>query len=169
MFLLSAGTIWFAGVRLERYADAISERTGLGQAFTGMLLLAGATSLPEVATTVTAVALLNNPTLAVHNLLGGVALPMAILAVADRVKGEPGALTFFSPRFSLLIGGVGLLLLLQLPIAGITAPRLSRGPIDKRVAYPGVSHLLRRDVPDAPLLGPAPLDAVQSGRRAART
>jgi cation:H+ antiporter len=52
--------IWWAGVRLERAADEISRRTGLGQAFTGVLLLATATSLPEVATTVTAVAVLGD-------------------------------------------------------------------------------------------------------------
>jgi cation:H+ antiporter len=121
VFLLSAGAIWFAGIRLEQQADTISERTGLGRAFTGMLLLAGATSLPEVATTATAVVMLNNPTLAVHNLLGGVALQTAIIAAADWTKSRRGALTFFSPRFSLLIGGVGLLLLLQLTIAGVTA------------------------------------------------
>ncbi|HEX2194334.1 MAG TPA: sodium:calcium antiporter [Candidatus Limnocylindria bacterium] len=150
VFLLAAGTIWFAGVRLERYADTISERTGLGQDFTGMLLLAGATSLPEVATTITAVALLNNPTLAVHNLLGGVALQTAILAVADRTKGEHGALTFFSPRFSLLIGGVGLLLLLQLTTAGITARgfpsvvSISAWPVLVFLAYLGVMYLMYR-------------------------
>jgi cation:H+ antiporter len=113
--------IWFAGVRLERNADAISERTGLGKAFTGMLLLGAATSLPEVATTITTIALLNNPTLAVYNLVGGVALQTGILAIADRAKGKPGALTYFDPRFVLLIEGVGLLILLQLTMAGITA------------------------------------------------
>ena len=46
-----------------------------------MLLLAAATSLPEIATTVTAV-LIGNPTLAVHNLLGSV------------VHGEPVRLRF---------------------------------------------------------------------------
>lgn len=121
LFLLAAAAIWWAGTRLERCADAISRRTGLGQAFTGMLLLAAATSLPEVATTVTAVALLDNPTLAVHNLLGGVALQTAIIAAADATKRRRGALTFFSPRFVLLIEGVGLVLLLQLAIAGLSA------------------------------------------------
>jgi Ca2+/Na+ antiporter len=71
IFVIAAALIWIAGTTLERYADAISVRTGLGQAFTGVLLLSTATSLPEVATTITAVALLNNPTLAVYNLLGG--------------------------------------------------------------------------------------------------
>jgi Ca2+/Na+ antiporter len=120
IFLFSAGTIWSAGVRLERNADAIAKRTGLGTAFTGMLGIAAATSLPEVATTITAVALLNNPTLAVYNLVGGVALQTGILAVADRANGDRGPLTYFNPRFVLLIEGVGLILLLQLTIAGVT-------------------------------------------------
>jgi cation:H+ antiporter len=121
IFALSAAVIWVAGTYLEKYADIISDRTGLGQAFIGLLLLSTATSLREVATTITAVALLNNPTLAVYNLLGGVALQTAILAIADRAKRRSGALTYFRPRFVLLIQGVGLLTLLQLTIAGITA------------------------------------------------
>lgn len=120
-FVLAAALIWWAGTQLERYADVIARKTGLGQAFVGVLLLAAATSLPEVATTTTAVVQLNNPTLAVHNLLGGVALQTALLAVADGAKRRRGALTFFAPRFVLLIEGVGLVLLLQLAIAGITA------------------------------------------------
>jgi cation:H+ antiporter len=121
IFVIAAALIWIAGTTLERYADAISVRTGLGQAFTGVLLLSTATSLPEVATTITAVALLNNPTLAVYNLLGGVAMQTAILAIADRAQRQPGALTFFQPRFVLLMQGVGLLLLLQLAVAGVAA------------------------------------------------
>ena len=121
IFLFAAGTIWWAGTRLERYADAISDRTGLGQAFTGMMLLAAATSLPELATTVTAVVLLNNPTLAVCNLLGGVALQTGILVAADWAMRERGALTYFTPRFILLIEVVGLLFLLQLTVAAISA------------------------------------------------
>ena len=121
IFAFSAALIWLAGTFLEKYADIISDRTGLGQAFTGVVLLSTATSLPEVATTITAVALLNNPTLAVYNLLGGVALQTAILAIADRAKHRTGPLTYFRPRFVLLIQGVGLLMLLQLTIAGITA------------------------------------------------
>jgi cation:H+ antiporter len=121
IFLLAAGTIWWAGTRLERYAGAISEQTGLGQAFTGMLLLAAATSLPEIATTITAVALLNNPTLAVYNLVGGVALQTGILVAADRTMRQRGALTYFTPQFVLLVEIVGLLFLLQLTIAAVSA------------------------------------------------
>jgi cation:H+ antiporter len=150
IFLLAAAMIWFAGVRLERYADAISERTGLGQAFTGLLLLSVSTSLPEVATTITAVALLNNPTLAVYNLLGSVALQTAILAIADRMKGRSGALTYFTPRFVLLIQGAGLLVLLQLTIAGMAArgvpsiASISLWPIVLLLVYLGMLYLTYR-------------------------
>jgi cation:H+ antiporter len=50
-----------------------------------------------------------------------VALQTVILAAADRAKRRQGALTFFSPQFVLLIEGLGLVLLLQLTIAGIMA------------------------------------------------
>lgn len=121
IFAIAAAIIWWSGTRLEGHADVLARRTRMGQAFTGMLLLAAATSLPEVATTVTAVVIFDDATLAVHNLIGGVALQTAILALADASKGRRGALTFFSPKFVLLIEGVGLLLLLQIVIAGMTA------------------------------------------------
>ncbi|MBW3625765.1 MAG: hypothetical protein KY468_20410, partial [Armatimonadetes bacterium] len=81
-FALTAGVIWASGTRLERYTDKISTLTGLGQAFGGMILLAGATSLLELATTVTS-GLTGNINLAVHNLLGGDIMQTAILAFID--------------------------------------------------------------------------------------
>jgi len=150
VFAAGAGVIWWAGTLLERYADIIAQRTGLGHAFTGMLLLAGATSLPEVGTTATAIVLLDNPTLAVHNLLGGVALQTVVLVWADAVKGRPGALTYFSPRFVLLIQGVGLIMLLQLTVVGITARDISTvGSVSVwlillALAYAGVLYLVYR-------------------------
>lgn len=120
-FLLASAAIWWSGTTLESLADRISHRTGLGQDFTGMLLLAAATSLPEVATTVTAVAILGNASLAVHNLLGGIAMQTIILVIADGLMRRNGSLTYFTPRFSLLVQGVGLVILLQIAIAGITA------------------------------------------------
>ena len=150
IFVVASAFIWWAGTRLERHADTLSRQTGMGQAFTGMLLLAAATSLPELATTVTAIALLNNPTLAVHNLLGGVALQTFLLVVSDVVKRRKGALTFFSPQFVLLIEGIGLLLLLLITIGGITAkgtPTLgfvSLWIVALVCAYGGVMYLVFR-------------------------
>jgi cation:H+ antiporter len=95
LFTVAAVAVWIAGTRVAGWADAIARKTGLGQAAVGLLLLAGVTSLPEIAVTVTA-AVGNNPQLAVNNLLGSVALQVAILAVADAVIGKD-ALTSVLP------------------------------------------------------------------------
>lgn len=150
LFLVAALIIWWAGTRLERYTDLIARRTGLGRAFSGMLLLAGVTSLPEVVSTITAVAVLDNPTLAVHNLLGGVAFQTAILAVADAVKRRRGALTFFSPHFVLLVEGVGLLAMIQIAVAGVTTrgvptvASVSSWLVALLLTYVGLMHLVHR-------------------------
>jgi cation:H+ antiporter len=49
LFSVAAVLVWRAGARLTGYIDAIADRTGIGEAFAGMLLLGGITSLPEIA------------------------------------------------------------------------------------------------------------------------
>jgi cation:H+ antiporter len=106
--------------------------------------------LPEVATTLTAVLILENPSLALHNLLGGVAFQTVILAVADAAMRRRGALTFFTPRFVRLIQGVGLVVLLLLAIAGLTvrgAPAplaTSAWALALLVTYVGMVYLVYR-------------------------
>ena len=106
--------VWAAGTRLANYADQIARRTSLSDALAGLVLLAFATSLPEVATTLTA-SLGGNPQLATSNLLGGVALQTALLAVVDAVAVR-GALTYFTPNPVLLMQAVVLVLLLATAI-----------------------------------------------------
>lgn len=77
-----ATVVWFAGVRLARWAAALSEATGIDQAIVGLILLGGITSLPEVAVSVTA-ATRGEVQLAVNNLLGGLAFQVALIAIAD--------------------------------------------------------------------------------------
>ena len=96
LFALAAATVWHAGTRLARYADRLATATGLGGAVVGLVVLGGVTSLPEIATSTTA-ALFSGPTLAVNNLLGGVAFQLVVLAVADAVTGRE-ALTSRIPR-----------------------------------------------------------------------
>ena len=101
IFAASAAVVWIAGTRVAELADVIARRTGLGHAVVGLLLLAGITSLPEIAVTVTASAG-GNPQLAVNNLLGSVAMQVAILAVADAVIGRD-ALTSAIPDATVLL------------------------------------------------------------------
>ncbi|MEE9583655.1 MAG: hypothetical protein V3W01_03225, partial [Dehalococcoidales bacterium] len=75
--------ILFAGVKLARYGDAISEKTGFSRAWIGLVLLAAITSVPELVTGVSAVALVKLPDLAIGNLLGSCIFNLAILAVLD--------------------------------------------------------------------------------------
>jgi cation:H+ antiporter len=116
LFVAAGAAIWYAGTKLEHLADVIARRTGLGHAFVGVLLLAAVTSLPEIATTATAL-WIGNASLAVHNLLGSVVFNTAVLVVADLVV-DPAALTHRTPRFVLLITGVGVVFLLGVVVVG---------------------------------------------------
>lgn len=76
--------MWGTGIRLSRYADKIIEKTGVSQVFIGTLGLAVITSLPEVATTLSAT-LASNVPLAINNLFGSIALQITVLAVGDAI------------------------------------------------------------------------------------
>ena len=69
VFLIAAGLVVWAGIRLARAGDEIAERAGLSRLVVGMILMASATSLPEIVTGVSAT-LRGVPDLAVGNLLG---------------------------------------------------------------------------------------------------
>ena len=117
VFFTAAGLmVWFAGVRLSTYADALTVRTRLSQAFLGIALLGVATSLAEVATTITA-ASIGNADLVSGNLFGGVALQITVLAIVDLLVVR-GALTYFTPSAVLLFQGAMLILMLSLALAG---------------------------------------------------
>ncbi len=69
-FVLCAGLIGIAGVRLSRYGDAIAGHTGLSRNWIGLVLLATVTSLPELVTGLSAVTLAAAPDIAVGDVLG---------------------------------------------------------------------------------------------------
>lgn len=119
IFAGAAAIVWIAGTKLANYADAIAERTAFSRVLLGVVLLGIATSLPEIATTLTA-SWHGNAQLVSGNLFGGVALQVAILAIVD-VVAVRGALTYFTPQPVLLFQGVMLLLLLGVAVAGAAA------------------------------------------------
>lgn len=82
VFAVSAGLVVAAGVVLARSGDVIATRTGLGGLFVGMLLMAAATSLPEIVTDISAAAS-GAPDLAIGDLFGSSMANMAILALVD--------------------------------------------------------------------------------------
>ena len=68
--VMVALVILVASQFLARSADAIGIKTGLGRSFVGVVLLATATSLPELGTGINAVATLNAPNLAAGDVFG---------------------------------------------------------------------------------------------------
>ena len=82
LLIVAAVVVWISGTRLSKLSDQLAKRTGLGRAFIGVLLLGGITSLPEVATTLTA-SVEGNAGMAISNILGGVSMQVTILAVVD--------------------------------------------------------------------------------------
>lgn len=84
IFIASGVLVWGGGVRLSKYADKIIEKTGISEVFIGTLGLAVITSLPEVATTISAT-LADNVNMAVNNLFGSIALQVMVLAVGDGI------------------------------------------------------------------------------------
>jgi cation:H+ antiporter len=130
LFAGCAGVIWVAGVALSKSTDALDTRLGLGSALGGLILLAFATNLPEVAITVTA-AIKGNLDLAVGNLLGGIAIQTLVLAALDAAGKGPRSLTFLASSLVLALEGV------MVVAISVTALMTTQLPVKTNVA--GVS------------------------------
>src|SRR3954454_673983 len=104
VFTACAVAIWVAGVRLSSSTGALDTRLGLGSAMGGLLLLALATDLPELAITITA-AIHNNLGLAVGNLLGGIAIQTLVLAALDAGAGPERPLSYMVGSLLLVLEG----------------------------------------------------------------
>jgi cation:H+ antiporter len=78
-----AAVIAVAGASLSRYGDVIADKTGMSGSWIGLIGLATVTSLPELATGVSAVAAAGVPDIAVGDVLGSCVFNLAILAVLE--------------------------------------------------------------------------------------
>lgn len=83
-FIVASAIIVVTANFLAKYGDALAIRTKLGGMFIGVLLMAGATSLPEVLTSISAVNQ-QTPGIAAGNLLGSNAFNMLLLAILDLI------------------------------------------------------------------------------------
>jgi cation:H+ antiporter len=118
IFVAAAAAIWAAGIQLSDQTDVLSTRLHLGSALGGLILLAVATNLPEIAIVVSASAS-GNVDVAVGNILGGIAIQTVVLCVLD-VFGTTGdqPLTYRSASLVLLLEGILVVAMLALVIAG---------------------------------------------------
>lgn len=109
-FILISALIVVSGANLSRYGDIIAEKTGLGRAWIGLVLLATITSLPELITGISAVAIVNVPDIALGDVMGSCIYNLAILALMDAMNGKR-PLFLGAGRGHLLSAGFGVFLI----------------------------------------------------------
>lgn len=128
-FITCSVIIIICGTNLSKYGDIIAEKTGLGRAWIGLILLASITSLPELVTGISSVSFAGLPNLTAGDILGSCVFNLVILALLDPMDKS-------SPIFSrvgqshLLSGGFGVLLI------GISAVSIMAGGL-----VPSVGHI----------------------------
>lgn len=81
--LIAAAIILFASNYLAKSADIIAIKTGLGRSFIGVVMLATATSLPELGLGISSITLVNAPDLAVGDAFGSNVFNLLIIGILD--------------------------------------------------------------------------------------
>lgn len=180
LFVACAAVVWVSGARLAYLADTLADRFKLAKSLMGLLVLSLATSLPEVATTLTA-AVQQARDLVLNNLFGGIALQTAILAMSD--FWARGPITNYPRKANHALEATLLVFLLSVALVitnlgeTIVLFGVGLGSAFIAVAYAGAIWLLRRydntsdwvpvDLPDPePLPFPAPFGLVDRSNRA---
>lgn len=106
----AAALIVVAATFLARSADVIADKTGLGRSFIGVVMLATATSLPELGTGVSAITLVGESDLAAGDAFGSNLFNLFIIGLLD-IYWRKGPLLTFVSYTSALVGALGGLLI----------------------------------------------------------
>ncbi|MCT2399851.1 sodium:calcium antiporter [Novosphingobium mangrovi (ex Huang et al. 2023)] len=109
-FALCSLLIGRAGYLLTHYGEAISRRTTLSHSWVGLILLATATSLPELFTGVSSVAIADAPNIAVGDALGSCVINLVMLAVLDVLSRDSPVYHRFD-QGHILTAGFGVILI----------------------------------------------------------
>lgn len=119
-FAAVTGLIFFSGSRLTRYGDILAEKTGLSRLWLGVVLMAAVTSLPELASGLSAVLAARLPDIATGSILGSSAINIFFLGVLD-VLSEKVPITARAHQRNILSAG------LSLALMGVAALGLATG------------------------------------------
>lgn len=120
IFLAAAAVIGVCGVLITTDADRLADRTGLGEAIVGAVLLGATTSLSGAVVSITA-ALDGRASLAFANGIGGIAAQTAFLALADLVYRRSN-LEHAAAELANIFQAALLCLMLSIPLLAITGP-----------------------------------------------
>ncbi|MFP3467589.1 sodium:calcium antiporter [Leifsonia sp. SIMBA_070] len=124
IFVAGAAVIWFSGIQLSKTTDVLDDRLHLGSALGGLIVLAVATNLPEIAITVSAAAS-GSIDVAVGNILGGIALQTVVIVILDAFGKRGKAvkpITYRAASLGLVLEAVIVVAVLSVVIAGSQLP-----------------------------------------------
>ncbi len=117
-FLVCALLIGFAGNALIKYGEELAEITGISRGWIGLVLIAAATSLPELLTGLSAITLADTPDIAVGNALGACVLNLALLVLLDALTRDESVYSRINQHHTLaasfgilLLGVVGMMII----------------------------------------------------------
>lgn len=123
IFLVGAGVVWSAGIQLSKSIDMLSDHFGFGQALGGLIFLAIATNLPEIAITASAGAT-HNLDIATGNILGGIALQTVVLVLIDGFRPKTkGSLSYLTTSIEIVLEGILVIAVLVVSIMGTQLPK----------------------------------------------
>lgn len=123
IFAAAGGVVVLAAIRATTLADMIADRTRLGEALVGAVVLGAATSLSGTVVSVNAAAS-GDASYAFSNAVGGIAVQTLFLAFADLVWRRAN-LEHAAADTANLFQAVLLVILLSLPIAAMAAPEIA--------------------------------------------
>jgi cation:H+ antiporter len=126
-FVGASAVIVFAGSRLTRYADILSDKLKLGHVFVGMIFLGWITSLPELVLSLGSTLAVGQPDLAIGNVLGSCLFNLLILVIADVIV--IGGLIFTRTNPKSAITGLASLSMLLLATGGLVLGMIRGVPV----------------------------------------
>ena len=95
--------IIYSGTKLSFYGDKITELTGWGKAWLGLILMASVTSLPELIIGISSVAIIKATDLAAGDIFGSCVFNMFILGIDDVFYMEGSLFKDISPSHLLSV------------------------------------------------------------------
>ncbi|ABU60325.1 sodium/calcium exchanger membrane region [Roseiflexus castenholzii DSM 13941] len=135
LFIACAAVILVAGTQLSRYGDVIADMTGLGRTWIGVVLLASVTSLPELITGFSSVAIYRVPDIAMGDIAGSCMFNLLIIAILDALHG-PAPISGRVHEGQVLSASFGLILL------GLVGLSIALGEMLPAIGWVSVSSAL---------------------------
>ena len=109
-FSVCAIIILLAGSQLSRYGDMISDKTGLGRAFIGLILISAVTSLPELMVGISSSAIVQSADLATGDILGSCAFNLSLISIMELFSRKRSPLLNNVSQTHILAASLGIIL-----------------------------------------------------------